>query len=254
MTIARLFRPLALVVALPLALGLAACGKKDDASAPASTATAAPIAKIAAPAGKAWSDMIAKTPEGGYLMGNPDAPIKLVEFGALSCSHCAEFAEKSYAKLRDDYVASGRVSYELRLFMLNALDVPAAMLATCGAPETVIPLSEQFWAWQPNMFDNLKKNQAVMDQVATLPDKTRFSAIAQAGGMTEFFASRGIAKDQAETCLADSAKATMFADATTKAVDKYDVKGTPTFYLNGSKATAGTWEEINAELQRMGAR
>jgi protein-disulfide isomerase len=252
MTIARLFRPLALFAALPLALGLAACGSKN-ASAPA-TGEAAPIAKIAPPAGKAWSDVIAKTPEGGYLMGNPDAPIKLIEFGALSCSHCAEFAEKSFTKLRDDYIASGRVSYEVRLFMLNLLDVPASMLATCGPPETVIPLSEQFWAWQPNMFKNLEANKAAMDQITKLPDATRFAAIAQAGGMTDFFASRGIAKDQAAACLADTAKATMFATQTTAATDKYNVQGTPTFFLNGSKAAAGNWEELNAELQRMGAR
>ena len=153
----KLTRSRLLLLALPLALGLSACGKKDEVGAGAETA--APIAKIAPPAGKAWTDVISATPDGGYLMGNPQAPLKLIEFGALSCSHCAAFSKEGFPKLKDEYIASGRVSYELRLFMLNALDVPAALLATCGSPEAVIPLSEQFWDWQPNMFTNLQKDE-----------------------------------------------------------------------------------------------
>ena len=97
-------RPLILAVAA-FALSLSGCGKGDEtAGAPATSST--PIAKIAAPAGQAWADKVTVTPDGGWLMGNPDAPIKLVEYGALSCSHCAEFAEAGFAKLRDDYIAS----------------------------------------------------------------------------------------------------------------------------------------------------
>ena len=70
------FRTIALaLVAAPLALGLAGCGKKDEAAATAPSGE--PIAKVAAPAGKAWGDVVTKTPEGGYLMGNPAARIPL---------------------------------------------------------------------------------------------------------------------------------------------------------------------------------
>ena len=122
------FAPKALV-AVTMALALAACGSKDEGAA-ATAPSGDAIAKIAAPAGQTWADTYTATPEGGYRMGNPDAPIKLVEYGALSCSHCAEFSEASAAELRDDFVASGRVSFEVRFFMLNALDVPATLLAT----------------------------------------------------------------------------------------------------------------------------
>ena len=238
---------------LPLALGLAACGKKD-AEGEAPTADQ-PIARIAPPAGKAWVDMIEKTAEGGYRMGNPDAPIKLIEFAALSCSHCAEFSKESAAKLRDDYVASGRVSYELRYFMLNAYDVPASVLATCGATEAVIPLSEQFWAWQPQMFQNVQAaGEATLQQISALPKEQQIAAIADAAGMTEFFASRGIAKDQGKACLADTAKAKALADQTEKAGTEYNVTGTPTFIINGSSLGSMSWAELEAKLQQAGAR
>ena len=238
-----------------IALGLSACGKSADAPVSAPSTSATPIAKIGAPAGKTWADTVAVTPEGGYLMGNPKAPIKLIEFGALSCSHCAEFAEKSFAKMRDDYIASGRVSYELRLFMLNALDIPAAMLATCGSPDSVIPLSEQFWAWQPTMFDNLKAaGDAKLQAAGSLAPNQRFAAIANIAGMDTFFAERGIATDQAAACLADVGKATTLSNQTQTANEKYQVNGTPTFYLNGKNLQTATWETLEPLLQTAGAR
>ena len=238
-----------------LALGLSACGKSTDSAAGTGATSSTPIAKIAAPAGKSWADTVSVTPEGGYLMGNPDAPIKLIEFGALSCSHCAEFAEKSFAKMRDDYIASGRVSFELRLFMLNALDIPAAMLATCGSPESVIPLSEQFWAWQGTMFDNLTTaGDAKLQAAGNLAPNQRFAAIASVAGMDKFFAERGISADQGAACLADVSKATALSNQTQQANEKYQVSGTPTFYLNGKNLSTATWETVEPALQTAGAR
>lgn len=237
--------------ALPLALGLAAC---SDSGTEAGVAKGEAIETIAPPAGKQWADMVSKTPEGGYLMGNPDAPIKLVEYGALSCSHCAEFASEAFEPLRDEYIASGRVSYELRFYMLNALDVPSSILATCGSTEAVIPLAEQFWSWQTTMFDNLQANQAQLQAAGALPPEQRFQAIAEAAGMTDFYASRGIAKDQAASCLADVAKATAFAEQTDKALNEKNVTGTPTFLINNSSIGTANWESLQAELQKAGAR
>ena len=251
----RRFARIALVVALaPLALGLASCKKEEAAGADATVSDKA-FPTVRAPAGKTWADVVSATPEGGYRMGNPDAPIKVIEFGALSCSHCAEFADKGFAKLRDQYVNSGRVSLELRLFMLNALDVPAALLATCGSPEAVIPLSEQFWAWQPNMFENLQKvGQPQLDAATSLPPNQRFGAIAKLSGMSDFFAARGLSLDQGAACLADAAKAEKLAAQTKTASEQYNVQGTPTFYVNGANVGSMAWEAFEPMLQRAGAR
>lgn len=239
-------------LALPLALGLAACGKSEDGA--VTGLSGQPIAKIAAPAGKNWAETFAVTPEGGYRMGNPEAPIKLVEFGALSCSHCAEFAEKSSAELRDNFIASGRVSYEVRFYMLNALDIPATLLATCGSTEATLPLAEQFWGAQKDMFASLQSNQAMLEAASNLPPAQRFAAVAKAGAMDSFFAARGIAADQASACLADTAKATKLVDATNAASEQYKITGTPTFLINGTKVEMNTWEMIKPELERLGAR
>ena len=247
-------RPLArlalTLMAAPLALGLAACSKGEGEAAKGEA-----VASVAPPAGKTWTDVVAKTPDGGYLMGNPEAPIKLVEFGALSCSHCAEFAHTSSAELRDKFVASGRVSYELRLFMLNALDMPASLLVTCGAPETVPGLAEQFWGWQPAMFENLQKaGEPQMQAISQQQPPASFVSLARVSGMDAFITARGIAADQAASCLADTKKATELAQQTQDASTKYEITGTPTFMINGDKVTGNTWAEIKTQLEQRGAR
>ena len=64
--------------AVPLALGLAAC--QDEAA--EGPPRGEPIAAIAAPAGQSWVETAAETPEGGFRIGNPEAPLKLVEYAS----------------------------------------------------------------------------------------------------------------------------------------------------------------------------
>lgn len=251
---AHSLRRLALIAAaVPIFMGLAACSKSDASG--GTELSGAAIAKVAPPAGKNWAETTTVTPEGGYLVGNPDAPIKVLEFGALSCSHCAEFSEAASAELRDNFISSGRVSYELRLVMNNAIDLPAALLATCSAPEAVVPLADQFWAWQKTMFDNLQAaGDAKMQALSSIPDAQRPAALAQLAGMDQFFAARGISADQGKTCLANQSKIEGLVKASDSWLKTYDVQGTPTFFINGKKADFNTWQPMKAELERLGAR
>jgi protein-disulfide isomerase len=247
------FRKIVLgLLAAPLSLALAACGSSAD---EAATLSGEPIAKVAPPAGKSWADVIEKTPEGGYRMGNPEAPIKLVEFGSLTCPHCADFAEKSAAELRDNFVASGRVSFEFRNFVRDPIDIAAAQLTRCGAPESYFALTEQTFANQPAMFEAIQKGgEPAYQQAMAQPDDRRVLAIAQLAGLPDFFAARGIAKEQAAACLADTKTAEEMAKATQEQAKEYDIQGTPTFLINGRKIEANAWPEVKAKLEEAGAR
>ena len=236
----------------PLALGLAACSKGKEGNADLS---GDPIAKIAAPAGKAWSDVVAKTPEGGYRMGNPAAPIKLVEYGSLTCPHCAELSEKGSAEIRDNFVASGRVSFEFRNFVRDAMDVTAAMLTRCGTPESFFPLTDQVFANQPEMIKKVQAaGNAAYDAAISQPDAKRGIALGELTGLTEFFAARGIAKDQANACLANAAETAALAKRTQDQAAEFKIEGTPTFLINGQSVGSMNWEELRSKLQTLGAR
>jgi len=237
-------------LALPFALGLAACDKKAE-----GPASGEKIAPIAAPAGKSWTEVVTKTPEGGYLMGNPDAPLKLVEYGSLTCSHCADFAEKSEAELQNQFIQSGRVSFEFRNFVRDAIDLTAAQLVRCGTPEAFFPLVHQVFAGQTQIFERVQAaGQPAFDAALKQPDAKRGVALGQLTGLVEFFAARGIATDQAQQCLANSAQATEIAKNAQEQGVKYDIQGTPTFLLNGTKIEENTWDQVKERLEAAGAR
>lgn len=249
----RLRRSLALALTAPLALALAACGETAD---DAATATAEPIAPIAAPAGTSWRETVTETAAEGHLVGNPDAPIKLVEYGSLSCPTCAAFATEGMEPLLSKYVDSGRVSFELRNFAVHGpVDIVLARMARCGAKEAVIPLSDQVWQNVQQLVGPLQSNQAQVEQAMNLPMEQRFVAMAQIGGFYDFFASRGISADQARACLADVPSLEKLAAATDRYAKEDKVTGTPTFTLNGRKLDGvNGWSALEPALQRAGAR
>ncbi|MBC2668405.1 thioredoxin domain-containing protein [Novosphingobium piscinae] len=240
---------------VPLALGLVACQKEagSGAGSPA-TAAATPLPTVAAPAGKSWAETIVITPEGGYRMGNPDAAIKVIEYGSLTCSHCGEFSEKGAATIRDQWVASGRLSYEFRHFVRDGLDLTMGLLTRCGGPETTLALTDQVFANQKAIFDGLKGRETALNAaMAAAPDQ-RFQAIAQAAGLSEFFAARGISADQAKACLTKTDLAQQMAQQTTEQGDKLQIEGTPTFLINGEKIGTATWEEFKTRIEGLGVR
>ncbi|MEO0032363.1 MAG: hypothetical protein RIS94_2121 [Pseudomonadota bacterium] len=249
----KLRTPIVIASLAALSLGLAACGKKD-AGGPSATATVAPIANIAPPAGKEWADVISTTPEDGYRMGNPDAPIKLIEYGSLTCPHCAAFSEEGFPKLRDQYVASGRVSVEFRNFVRDKFDTALAMLTHCGAPESFFALTDQVFANQKDIFAKLEP-LAKDPALQTMPADKLFGALGTQGGLIDFFAARGIAKDKAMACLANTQTAAKLADDVQKATDQFDISGTPTFIVNGRKVDdVATWDGLEPVLKNAGAR
>lgn len=241
-----------LALAAPLALGLSACSK-DNGTAAAPSGEA--LEKVAAPAGKAWGDVVEKTADGGYRMGNPEAPIKLVEYASLTCSHCAEFAHEASAELRDTFVASGRVSWEFRNFVRDGIDITAAQLTRCGAPESFFALTDQVLANQGAIIQQVQAaGQQAFEAAMNQPDATRGAAIAKLAGLDEFFAARGIAKDQAAACLANAAEAQNLAKLAQEQGERDQITGTPTFLINGVKEQANSWPALKARLEALGAR
>ena len=236
--------------ALPLALGLAACDKATETSA----VSGEPLAKISAPAGKSWSEVVERTPEGGYRMGNPQAPITLIEFGSMTCSHCADFAEKSGTELREKFVDSGRVSFEMRNFVVDPIDITSALLARCGTPESFFALTDQIFGNQAKTFETWNAaGQAAQEAAMNQPEEKRFIAMGEITGLTDFVSARGVSKDQANACLANLDEAKGLAQRAKDDGDKYEIEGTPSFIVNGVKFQ-GSWPELKAHLETLGAR
>jgi protein-disulfide isomerase len=232
-----------------LALAIAGCG--DDAAS-GGNATAEQnfqVPTIAAPNGGDWTQTVSQTPAGGYLMGNPAARVKLVEYGSLSCSHCAEFSEEASTPLRENYVKTGQVSWEFRPYLLFAPDAGVSTVLRCMGPQAFFPLSEQLYASQSEWLGRIQSIPAEQQaQLEGMPPAQRSAFLVKATGLDGFFRQRGIPEAKLNACLADQQALEALADLTAQG-NREGVTGTPTFFINGNKAEAGRWRELEPAIQ-----
>ncbi|HEU0066459.1 MAG TPA: thioredoxin domain-containing protein [Sphingomonas sp.] len=233
------------------ALALAGCSKGDGAN----NASAAPVAAAAAPAGKSWTETVVKTAEGAYILGNPDAPIKLVEYGSRLCPTCGAFGREAMQPLENTYVASGKVSYEFHDFLVHGVaDLPPALLGRCVDPSAYFPVLEQTFQNQQQFNDKLQAmTPAQQQQMQAMSPVQVVAALADQMGVVDFMKQRGLPEAKARACLGDMAQ----IDALTKATQEASAAGitsTPTFMLNGKKLdNVVTWAQMEQALKAAGA-
>jgi protein-disulfide isomerase len=211
----------------------------------------APAQKAAPAAQRDWSRSVVVTPEGGYRMGNPNAAVKVVEYGSLTCPHCAQFSNAAKAPLAAR-VRTGKVSFEFRNFVLNGVDASASVLARCASPANFFPLVENIYSTQDQWiakFSGLSQDQK--QKISALPESQRLAGVADAAGLTQLAARHGIPAAKARACLANPAGLARLGTMN-EAASKLGVQGTPTFFVNGRKVHAHEWAELDAEIRKAG--
>jgi protein-disulfide isomerase len=213
-----------------------------------------PVAAIGAKAAPArdWSRTVSATPEGGFRMGNPYAKTALVEYGSLACPHCRHFEETGYKPLVQQYVRTGRVSYEFRNFLLNAPDISVSLLAHCAGAAKFFPMSEVVYATQPQWFDRVAKmTDAQKAEIESMSDAQRMVRLSEIAGFPQIAARFGVTPARARQCLSDPKALDRLLNIT-KAAEGAGINHTPTFLINGKVTDAATWEQLEPQLKAAG--
>jgi len=243
-----------LSVAIVAAITLAAC--KPAADAGGNGAASAPVAAKPAPAGQNWVDTVAKTDDGGYRMGNPDAPVKLIEYGSRTCPHCGVFDAEGLPKLKAGPIAAGKLSYEFHDYPVhNQLDLGPILLGQCVEPAQFFPMLDQMFANQQTLI--YRSQQIPAADQAKLNTATPAEVIAYLAnfyGYLDFVKQRGVPEAKAKACLADGKALEAIAKQTDTANQKYNITGTPTFIVNGKVVpNAAAYEQLEPALKAAGA-
>jgi protein-disulfide isomerase len=197
-----------------------------------------------------WSRTVVATPEGGFRMGNPNARVKLVEYGSLACPHCRHFEKTGYKPLVQGYVRTGRVSYEFRNLLLNAPDIAVSMLAHCAGPARFFPMSEVVYDTQPQWFEKIAgMNDAQRAEIEKMSDAERIVRLGEIAGFQRIAARFGVTPARARQCLADPKGLERLLNAT-KAAQDAGIHHTPTFLIGGKATDASTWEQLEPQLKK----
>jgi protein-disulfide isomerase len=143
-------------------------------------------------------------------LGNADG-VPIVEYGSLTCPHCAAFAREVMPKLKAQYIDTGKVHYIFREFSRNPLDVAAFVLARCVGDDKALATIDLLFAQQDKW--------AFVDS----PLEPLLAAVRPTG----------LGREKAMACLEDQAKADAMQKIVKTAEDVVKVQGTPTFVIDG---------------------
>jgi len=238
-----------LVLASAAILSSAACNAEKTAE--AKNAPEGSVAAVSAPKNGNWSTMVTRTPEGGFLMGNPAAKVKLVEFGSMTCHVCAEFEEQGGKALVDNYVKKGLVSWEFRNYIRDPFDLTATLLARCGGEAGFFGLTRNLFADQKQWVGRLQAaDPAKLQSLQTLSRAQQFSTIADLAGLKQYASMRGVPRAKAEQCLANEAEVDQLVQMTSDTMSTYNIPGTPSFLINGALVDrAHGWEALEPKIK-----
>ncbi|MDA5193376.1 DsbA family protein [Govanella unica] len=206
----------ALVVGLGFGLGFGpvmAAGQAPAAKAPAAAAPAKPAAEVY----DGYTDIV---------LGKKTAPITVIEYASMTCSHCADFQRTVFPQFKKDYIDTGKAKYIMRHFVLNGPDLIASMIARCS-PEP------RYYAF----VDGLLTRQADwMPGWETMPQPAENATpyeIAKAAKMDQFVRPMGFTDAKLKSCLASDKVRTDLLKLRQEGVSEYKIQGTPTILING---------------------
>ena len=166
-----------------------------------------PKVKVAAPA-----------PE--PFLGSANAPVTLIEYGSMTCSHCAHFAHTDFPIIKARYIDSGKVKFVFRTLPTPPHQVSMGMqvIADCSGPRR-FEVIETFFNVQPSIFAAMEQPRGVLPKILEV---ARYN-----GGLTD---------EVAKQCLANEANARRIAQIAQSGIDRYKLESTPTFVIDNRRA------------------
>ena len=166
--------------------------------------------------------------DAGRVIGNPKAPITVVEYASLTCPHCAEFANNIMPKLKTEWIDSGKVKWVFRDYPLDGTALKAAVIIRC-AP------ADRFYNFVGAFYTNQQNWARAADPVATL------TRLAKLGGVGE---------EKIKACLANKKIEDAVLQQQLDGKNRYAVNATPTIFINGKiSKNFTTWEGFESELK-----
>ncbi|MGH6760478.1 MAG: DsbA family protein [Phyllobacterium sp.] len=221
-------RVLSLASVSAASLALAACSDSSGTASAQGTDATTTGATTNAPAGQGTVDM-AKLLEAGTLkdmsIGDASAPVTIVEYASMTCSHCAHFHTTTLPEIKKKYIDTGKARLIFREFPFDPRAAAAFMLARCAPEDRYFPLvdvlfkQQQQWAGAANAEEPLLQ-------------------ISKLAGFTQ---------ESFKACLTNQQLLNDVNAVRERGANEFGIDATPTFFINGTKyAGALSVDEMSA--------
>ena len=171
-------------------------------------------------------ELMVPGPLGEMALGNPSAPVTVIEYASMTCPHCQRFHAQTYPALKADYIDTDKVYFILREFPLDPLAYAAIMLARCAGPERFFPIVD-------TLFDR-QEEWAFVENPAT--------------ALASLLEPHGTSAANFDSCLANEEVFRGVAWVHGRAREEFGVGGTPTFFFNGMRVEGEITTDIVDEI------
>ena len=146
-------------------------------------------------------------------IGEPNAPVKMLEFASLTCGHCARFHNEVMPRIKEKYIDSGLVFFTYKDFPLDKFALKAAIISRCSGNENYFSFLDVFYKKQSNWTRSQDPFKSLLK-------------IAKVGGIKD---------EEIKVCVGNKSIEDGLLKDRLNSSKQYDITATPTIYLNGEK-------------------
>ncbi len=158
---------------------------------------------------------VAADPMSETAIGDPQAPVTIIEFSSLTCPHCAAFHRETMPKIKETYIDTGKVRLVYRDFPLDRLALAAAVVAHCVDPARRFGFIEMLYG----------------DQVAWTQSADPLKELKIRGQLA------GLSESDFNACLENKPLIQAIQQRAQEGQKEYGINSTPSFIIDGKKLT-----------------
>ena len=223
-------------LAAAVLLLLTACGQgtKDG-----SSSTSASSASGSSDSVLGKEDKVEQLPD--MTLGDPNAPVKIIEYASMTCPHCAHFDAEIFPLLKKAYIDTGKVFYTFREYPLDGVALRASMVARCVDKDRFFGFlhglfhTQLVWA-NPDLWND--ENKTIEEKYTPLATMAKEQA--------------GMSREDFDKCVNDKTLENQIVAQEKRGTDEYHVSGTPSVFINGETfKEIGSYEALDAKLKEI---
>ena len=164
------------------------------------------------------------------VLGDPNAPVTIIEYASFTCPHCKNFHEGTFKKLKKNYIDEGKVKFILRDVFFDRYGLWAAMVARCDNTEKFYGIVEEIFRRQAEWTKGEEDIQI-------------------ANNLRKIGLSIGMDSDTIGECLSDGDMAQALVNEYQKNAEKDKISSTPSFLINGEKIKKSSYDEFVNKIE-----
>ena len=167
--------------------------------------------------------------EGDRILGDPDAPVTIIEYSSLTCPHCARFHTQTMPQVKKEWVETGKARVIARHYPLDRLALFAALVAEC------VESNDRYFAFLHMLYKDQNRWARSNDPVSEISQRAKLV---------------GLGQEDIERCISDESARRRIIEKMTEGRDSLGVNSTPTVLVEGEKVGDGaSYDAVNEALK-----